>query len=392
MEKCSFILNPYCKKNPEPGNYKYYNEKTIEFHRSFEEYRPTPLIPLKELAKNLGVKEIIVKDESQRFGLNAFKILGASYAVFMLVKKMWKTRYDFEININNFWEIVNTNQISDITLCTATDGNHGRAVAWLAKKLGLNCFIYVPHNTVQARIDAIKEEGATVRIIEGDYDRAVDFAANDARIKGWQVISDTSYTGYTEIPGWIMTGYSTMFKEIDDALPGLNIEKPDIVFFQTGVGSLACAGTSYFVKKYKAERPELICLEPLSAACMLESIYNCEVTKARGRQNSIMAGLNCGMPSIIAWPAIRDGINFFLSIPDLYTRVAMRSLYITRGADQRIIAGESGAAGLAGLLALINAPELAESKQKLGIGENSIVLIINTEGNTDPVSYNNIIG
>ena len=340
-----------------------------KFHETLPGYAPTPLHALPALARELGVGAIWVKDEGQRFGLNAFKGLGASYAIH---------RY-----------LAAHPPKGKLTFATATDGNHGRAVAWSAKRLGHDAVIYVPRNTVAARIEAIRGEGARCEVIDGNYDETVKRAAADAAKHGWQVISDTSWQGYTEIPAWIMSGYATLFRESITQLAGT---VPTSIFLQAGVGGMAIAGLA--VAAPLTPRPKLICVEPLDADCLAESAATSDgrIAEAKGKQDSIMAGLNCGTPSLLAWPALRAGLDGFLAVDDGWAADAMRRLARPQAGDPKIVAGESGAAGLAGLLALCKEPALAGARKALGLDGSARVLLINTEGDTDPVNYERIVG
>lgn len=357
-----FRRNPFLA-NPFPRDLLAAKGDARAFHRTLPGYAPSPLVDLAPLAKELGVGKLLLKDESKRFGLNAFKGLGASYAIHRVMQANPGTKS---------W-----------TFATATDGNHGRAVAWSAKRLGQKAVIYVPANTVPARIDAIKGEGAEVVVVNGTYDETVTRAASEAKTKGWQVISDTAWPGYMEIPGWIMSGYSTIFEEAGEQHAG----GFDAVFLQAGVGGLAYAGVMYAVAT--AKKPKLISVEPTDADCLLESILSKDgsIQIAKGKQNSIMAGLNCGTPSLLAWPAIRAAVDFFLAVDDSWAEDAMRRL-----AKASVVSGESGAAGLAGLLALALDPALAQERAALPLGKESTVLLISTEGDTDPVNYRRIVG
>jgi diaminopropionate ammonia-lyase len=211
-------------------------------------------------------------------------------------------------------------------------------------------------------------------------------AAGDAAKNGWQVISDTAYEGYTEIPRWIMEGYSTIFAETDEQ----GAAQPTAVFLQAGVGGLACAGALHYLRR-PGTPPKQISVEPTDADCLLESICSPDgsIRVAKGKQDSIMAGLNCGTPSLLAWPVIRARMHYFLAVDDDYARDAMRKL---AAGTPKLVSGESGAAGLAGLLALCTNPALAAERQKLGLGANAQVLLVSTEGDTDPVSYKKIVG
>ena len=272
-----------------------------------------------------------------------------------------------------------------MTFTAATDGNHGRAVAWTARMLGQRAVIFMPDDTVPARIGHIEGEGAEVRLVSGTFDDCVRECADEANAQGWQVIADTAYVGYLEIPGAIMTGYSTIFCEIDAQL-----DAPlDAVFLPAGVGGLAGAGTAHHVLTRGSQRPSLVCVEPEDAACFLESIERGDgrPVRARGALRSIMAGLNCGQPSLLAWPLLRDGVDLFLAIEDRWAEEAMRA-YHRHG----VVAGESGAAALAGLLALGEESSLRGAYDHLDLTPESRVLVLNTEGATDPEGYRRVVG
>jgi diaminopropionate ammonia-lyase len=338
------------------------------FHRTLPGFAETPLVELPRLAGELGIGELWVKDESKRCGLNAFKVLGASYAIHRLLK---------------------SGAAGPSTFATATDGNHGRAVAWSARRLGRKAVIFVPRNTVAARIEAIRKDGAEVVVVDGTYDEAVRRAAADSERHGWQVISDTAYPGYTEIPGWIMEGYTTLFEETVRKLAAARRREPTVVVLQAGVGGLACAGTLFYWRR--GRRPTLLCVEPTDADCLRESIASPEgeIREAKGKQESIMAGLNCGTPSLLAWPVIRAGMHGFLAIDDDYARSAMCKFAV---GEPQVISGESGATGLGALLAFASEQELSEARSALKLGPDARVLVINTEGATDPASYRRIVG
>ena len=363
----------------------------ITLHKSLPGYEPTPLVSLPSLADFLGVGEILVKDESYRFGLKAFKVLGASYAIYKYFKQLFEQMTGCLFTIENFNESYIKEHTSPVPLCTATDGNHGRGVAHVANLLGLKAYIYMPKGTVQARIDNIVNEGAGVIIVNGDYDEAVERVKIDAENHGWQIISDTAWEGYTEIPFWIQEGYATMFLEINQQLKEMGKNQPGIVFVPGGVGALAAATmTFYSTPSNNAQR---VCVEPTEAACLLEAVklHHGEPKKTTGKLNSIMAGLNCGLPSITAWPIIRDRMDYFMTIEDEYAIKAMRQYYYPVGDDPRIISGESGASGLGALLALIESDILEHARKLLNIGRDSRILLLNTEGDTDPENFKRVV-
>ncbi len=376
MERYRYCKNPFVVDGPLAPEWALPPDDVQAFHRSLPGYQPTPLLELPALARELGLGAVLVKDEAQRFGLNAFKVLGASYAMHRFMAKSSAGA-----------------RPGSLTFATATDGNHGRAVAWSARRLGHKAVIFVPHNTVPARIESIRGEGAEVVVVAGTYDETVRRAAADAAQHGWQVISDTAYPGYVEIPRWIMEGYGTLFAETTAELAARGQAPPDVVFLQAGVGGLACAGTIAY-RRAGGRVPTLVSVEPTDADCLLESIASPDgaLREARGKQNSIMAGLNCGTPSLLAWPVLRAGMHGFLAVEDGFAEDAMRRLAAGAGGDPRIVSGESGAAGLAGLLALVREPGLTDARRELGLGPAARVLLINTEGDTDPVNYRHIVG
>ncbi len=346
----------------------------LAFHRSLPGYRLTPLLALPALAAELGLGALWVKDEGQRFGLNAFKALGASWAIHRWMRAHADGR--------------------PATFATATDGNHGRAVAWTARTLGQKAVIFLPRNTAPARIAAIRGEGAEVVVVDGTYDDAVGRVAAESAAAGWHVISDTAYPGYLEIPRWIMAGYETIFVETGEQLEAAAARGPTVVLVQAGIGGLACAGVCFYARRSGMPRPRIAAVEPTDADCLLESITapGGEIRKARGAQGSIMAGLNCGTPSPAAWPTLRAGIDLFLAVDDGFAEEAMRRLAAGGGGDPRVVAGESGAAGLAGLLTLCREPGLGTAREALGLGPESRILIVNTECATDPSGYRRIVG
>jgi diaminopropionate ammonia-lyase len=306
------------------------------FHQSMDVYRPTPLTACPRAASILGIGSLHVKDESARFGLNAFKALGASWAMSRTPSRAFST---------------------------ATDGNHGRAVAWMARRMGSAAHVFVPRNTPIPRRLLIEREGAQLRVVDGTYDDAVRACAEESAAQDWQVIADTGYPGYLEIPQLVVDGYSTLFAEYAEQ----ETEPPDLVCIQGGVGGLLSAA----VKHFGGAPPKLIAVEPLDADCLLESISSADgqPRPARGRQNSIMQGLNCGEVSLTACPAVRAGVDLFVAIEDALAIEAMELI-------APINFGESGAAGVAGLIAVCREPEL---RQSLGIGPHTRVFAINTE-------------
>lgn len=353
------------------------------FHARLPGYAPTPLVAAPALAARLGVGQVWVKDESSRLGLPAFKILGASWAVYRALAARlggaigpWGALDELRANLA---------PLGPLTLVAATDGNHGRAVARMARLLGYAAHILVPDDMAQARIDAIAGEGAVVTSIDGTYDAAVARSA-DLASATHLVISDTSWPGYEDVPRWVIDGYSTILWEVDDALAASGRPAPDLVLAQMGVGAFASAVVRHYRRPGLVALPRLVGVEPDTAACVLASLRAGALTEVPGPHPSIMAGLNCGLPSLIAWPTLRDGLDAALAIPDDAARQAMRDL-----ATAGIVAGETGAAGLGGLTALLTGPDAAAHRAQLGLTPETSVLLFSTEGATDPGAYAEIV-
>ncbi len=386
-----FLINPLRRdvpdwSAPELAYLQRIRDKAqLPLHRSLPGYAPTPLAALPDLAAELGLGRVLVKDEGGRFGIQAFKGLGASFAVDSVLRRRWRDVAGDEPAPASFTDPVARERLGAITFTAATDGNHGRAVAWTARRLGQQAVIFMPADTAAARIRHIEAEGAAVRLIEGTFDDCVRACAQTAEREGWQVIADTAYPGYMEVPGDIMTGYSTIFAEIEQQLD----TPPDVVLLPAGVGGLAGAGAAHYTLTHGAERPRLVCVEPVDSACFIESLEVGDGLPhaASGRQQSLMAGLNCGEPSLLAWPVVRDAVDVLLAIEDHWAEEAMR-VHWRCG----IVSGESGAATLAGLLALLRDPDLEPARRSLGLGPRTSVLVINTESDTDPENWARVTG
>ncbi len=352
-------------------------------------YSETPLVPLDGLALELGAGRLMVKDESYRFGLNAFKALGSAYAMYKFITRQLSGGSSADKRAGQFY-LNPPIEPGEFTFCTATDGNHGRGVAWVARLLKQKAIIYLPEETAPSRIENIKAEGAEVIAVSGSYDSAVDRCREDAERNGWSIIADTGWTGYEQIPRWIQAGYLTMFEEVQRQWS----ERPDVVFIQSGVGALAATAAWYYHRAYPEPPPKLICVEPLTADCCLQSIKSEEGEPMTIDDNpsSIMAGLNCGTPSPVAWPFIKQGYAMFAAITDRAGREAMRTFYHPKGGDPRIVSGESGAAGLAALMTIMSDPAFKDAREFLKLDKDSRVLLINTEGDTDPEGFRVIVG
>ena len=365
-------------------------EKARVFHKSFPQYSETPLANLKEMAKFLGLEKVCIKDESDRFGLNAFKVLGGSYAIarhiadelgrdITTVDYKYLTSDDLKKDLGNI-----------VTFFSATDGNHGRGVAWAANKLGQKCVIYMPKGSTQYRLNAIKAENAEATIEEYNYDDCVrKAAAESAKRPHSVVIQDTAWEGYEKIPSWIMQGYGTMALESSEQFG----ERPTHIFIQAGVGSLAGGIVGFFTNKYKDNPPIMVVVETSVADCLYKSaVKNTgETVIVGGEMDSIMAGLCCGEPNITSWDILRNHVSCFVSADDNVTRLGMRMLSAPIKGDPQVVSGESGAVPFGVLVSIMKDPKYSDLKIKLKLDANSKVLLFSTEGNTDPERYENII-
>jgi len=354
---------------------------------SWPGYRPTELRRLDGLASAAGVRSILYKDEGARFGLGSFKALGGAYAVASFLQGAVAARTGCRPSTAMLAAGKLQAVTSNITVTCATDGNHGRSVAWGARKFGCRCVIYVHPGVSKGRRDAIASYGAEIKVVSGTYDEAVRQAADDAARNGWQVVSDTSYEGYTDIPRDVMQGYGVIMDEVIDQLSDGNI--PSHVFVQGGVGGLAASICSYLWERFDETAPLLFVVEPEKARCLLLSAEAGRPTADHGALDTIMAGLACGEVSVLAWSVLDEGADGFISIQDETAAETMRILAEGRFGDGPVVAGESAVAGLAAMLLAADDPA---SRRLLKLDENSVVLVIGTEGATDPAVYRSIVG
>ncbi len=359
-----------------------------KFHRSFPNYSPTPLARLSRLAQRFELADLWVKDESQRFGLNAFKVLGASYAIAHVIAQKSRKPGN-ELSFALFQQASVRAHLHETTLVTATDGNHGRAVAWAAQQLGCKAVVYMPRDTASARVAAVAGHGARALKIDGSYDDAVHLAAQHAEQHGWILVQDTAWPGYEEIPTRIMQGYLTILHEACEQMAG---ETPTHVFLQCGVGSFASALLSYSVELWGEQRPIFVVVEPAVCACYYQAMreYDGRPKTIKSYPQTLMAGLSCGEPSSLAWPLLRDYADVFAACEDKVTQRGMRILGNPLAGDDRVISGESGAVTL-GLLAYVcESPEYRNMRAALQLNSASKILLISTEGDTDPINYRKI--
>jgi diaminopropionate ammonia-lyase len=352
---------------------------------SWPGYRPTPLRSLAGLARTAQVGDIFYKDEAERFGLGSFKALGGAYAVFRLLQQEFLQAKQSRISSADLTSGRHAALTANITVTCATDGNHGRSVAWGARTFGCRCVIYVHETVSDGRCTAIAAYGAEVRRVKGTYDDAVRQAAHDAASEGWHVVSDTSYEGYTDVPRDVMQGYSLMVEEALVQAP----RRPSHVFVQGGVGGLAAGVCSYLWERFGAARPRFVVVEPSKADCLYRSAVAGRPTPAEGALDTIMAGLACGEVSVLAWRILQPGSDCFMTIEDSAAADCMRLLADGAHGDAPGVSGESAVAGLAGFLL---ASRDGNARRRLDLRHDSSILVFGTEGATDREVYTRIVG
>ena len=390
-EKIKWVLNRMPKSDDKylgvmsTGNV----EKAQTFHRSFPQYAVTPLARLDGMAAHLGLGSLCVKDESYRFGLNAFKVLGGSFAMARYIagelgRDVSELSYDY-LTSPDF-----RRDFGQATFFTATDGNHGRGVAWAANKLGQKAVVHMPKGSAKSRFDNIAREGAQVTIEEVNYDDCVRMAAAEAaQTEHGVVVQDTAWEGYEEIPSWIMQGYGTIAAEAAQQLG----EKPTHVLVQAGVGSLAGAVVGYFANLYPSDPPKFIVMEARAADCLYQGALagDGRPRMVGGDLQTIMAGLACGEPNTISWDILRNHADAFVSCPDWVSAKGMRMLAAPLKGDPAVTSGESGAVGMGLISTLMQDESVQELREALGLNETSRVLLFSTEGDTDPDKYRSIV-
>lgn len=371
MSLLELVVNPHAGRNELPACYTPETFSAIRtFHKTLPGYAPTPLVPLPALAKALGLKGIYLKDESKRFGLKAFKALGASWAIHQL--------FD--------------GQTAEHPLTvTATDGNHGKGMAWSTHLLGGHAVVFMPAGTVSSRVEAIRAIGDTqVTVTDQNYDGTVAMAATYAKEHHGFLVQDTSFAGYEDVPQDITLGYSTMAAEALEQLAALGAGAPTHTFLQAGVGSMAGGVAAYLAKTCQTP-PAMAVVEAWEAACVLESIRQNRLVSIPGHTHTSMAGLNCGTPNPQIMPVLREWATYYLRCQDEVTFRAMRRLAHPDPGESAVVSGESGASGLGCLMALMERPELAGARDTMGLNQDSVVLLFSTEGDTDPEHYQAVL-
>ena len=367
--------------------------KARKFHESFPQYSVTPLAQLKGMAEYLGLGSLFVKDESYRFGLNAFKVLGGSFAMARYIAGQLGKDVS-EVDYNYLTGDKLKEEFGQATFFTATDGNHGRGVAWAANRLGQKAVVLMPKGSVQSRFNNIAKEGAQVSIEEVNYDECVRRAnAMAEKTEHGVMVQDTAWEGYEDIPAWIMQGYGTMASEAAQQLKEAGVDRPTHIFIQAGVGSLAGAVQGYFANLFHDCEPTVVVMEAQAADCLYQGAKagDGDIRIVDGDLSTIMAGLACGEPNIISWDILKNHSAFFVSCPDWVSAKGMRMLGAPVKGDPQVISGESGAVGMGLIATLMTEPEYAELKQAIGLDENSRVLMFSTEGDTDPENYRKIV-
>lgn len=367
--------------------------KARAFHKSFPQYTVTPLARLDNLAARLGLNSLCVKDESYRFGLNAFKVLGGSFAMASYIAD--ETGRDVS---DMTYDYLTSDELArdfgQATFFTATDGNHGLGVAWAAKRLGQKAVVHMPKGSTKPRFDNIAAEGATVTIEEVNYDECVRMAAAEAdACERGVIVQDTAWEGYEKIPSWIMEGYGTMASEAAEQLREAAINRPTHVFVQAGVGSLAGAVVGYFANLYPDNPPTFVVMEATNAACLYKGAVAAdgEPRIVTGDMPTIMAGLCCGEPNTLGWDILRNHVTAFVACPDWVAARGMRILGAPEKGDPRVISGESGAVGAGLISTLMTDDSYAELRDLIGLDKTSNVLMFSTEGDTDPEHYRKVV-
>ena len=361
------------------------------FHAGFPQYTPTPLVNLPALSSYMGLGSIRVKDESHRFGLNAFKVLGASYAMGRYLAERLGKSVD-QISPLELCSAEVNEALGPITFVSATDGNHGRAVAWTAQQFGKKAVIYMPKGSDPARLASIRSHGAEASITDFNYDDAVRLAWKMACEKGWIMVQDTAWEGYEDIPTWIIQGYATLAVEALAQWRAEEMFEPTHVFLQAGVGSFATGVLAYMASELGDKLPKVVIVEPHAADCIYQSAV-AEDGKPHivtGDLSTLMAGLACGEPCTVGWPILRDYAAAYVSCPDYTAANGMRLLAAPRGKDQPVIAGESGAAPLGALDYIMHHSDAESLRGALKLDHTARVLLISTEGDTSPKTWQNI--
>ena len=365
-------------------------QKIYKYHKSYPMYEETPFLELKNLSNKVGVKNILIKDESYRFNLNAFKVLGASYAIGKIIADKLNT----DINDLTFSKLTSDEvikKLGNMTFITATDGNHGRGVAWTANKLKQKAIVLMPKGSSKERVKNIEKEGALVKVLDVNYDDTVREANRLAEENGYIMVQDTAWDGYEDIPKWIMQGYTTLAWEMYLDLQRKKI-KPTHIFLQAGVGSFAAAITGFFSNVYKnADKPIITIIEPETVNCIYESAKKNKKVSITGNYKTIMAGLSCGEPNAFALNVLLDYCENFIAASDDLAAFGMRVLGNPYKSDKKVVSGESGAAPFGVISKILMDENYEKLREKLSINKDSNLVFVSTEGDTDEKNYLDIV-
>lgn len=389
-KNCKFI-------EAELGEYKYCDfltkenaKKAEKFILTLEGYEPTPLVSLDALAARFGVQKVYVKDESKRMGLNAFKCVGVLYGVARLICD----RFDLDIETTSFDDLMApelNSKIRELIFIAATDGNHGKGLSWILNKLGCKCHIYMPKNSTDARVKAIENYGATVTVTDGNYDETLRIVIDEAAENDWIHVQDQAWEGYTKVTNLISEGYTLIADEALCQMQEDGSAQPTHIILQAGAGSFAFGILGYYANVFKENKPYMVLAEPENADCYYQSVTNGEYTVVTGELETIMAGLSVGEANFVAWETLSTIVEGYASCSDSISARGMRILSSPLGDDTRIISGESGALGFGLLSMLCQSNDFEDIKNQMKIDENSVVLLISTEGDTDPKVYEDVI-
>lgn len=361
------------------------------FHSTFAEYAPTPLTALPALAADFGLKNVLIKDESYRFGLNAFKVVGGAYAIGKyLAQRLDRPVSEISRELLASPEI--KQELGDITFITTTDGNHGRGLAWTARQLGFKCIVYMPKGSEQSRVDHILAEGAQCTVTDLNYDDAVRMTWKIAQEMGYVMVQDTAWDEYEEIPTWIMQGYMTLASEVLEQARAMGVTFTHC-FLQAGVGAYAGGVVGHLKAMLGDDAPKCIIVEPHTSNCLYRSAKagDGKPHAVTGELHTLMAGLACGEPNTVSWKILHDYVDAFISCPDYLAANGMRILAAPLRGDTPIVSGESGAVGTGIVQWLMQHPSAEAQRDQLGLGKDSTVLLISTEGDTAPDVYRNVV-
>lgn len=357
------------------------------YAKTLKQYEPTPLVELSELAKDMGVKSVFAKDESYRMGLNAFKSIGVVYGVSKVLCKHLGVEIN-DIDFDYFLKPEVNERIKDIVLIAATDGNHGKGLAYAAHLIGCKCYIYMPSQTVPARVEAIEKLGATVTVTPHNYDDTLKLVIEKAAEMGWCHVQDQAWEGYTETTNFISQGYTVIADEIREQL---GETKPTHIILQAGAGSFALGVLAYYSALLADNKPHMTIVESDTAGCYFQSALEKKFTTVDGDLATIMAGLAVGEPNVFAYTVIKDIVDYYITCPNEFSATGMRIFANPLKGDTKIISGESGAVCLGMAHSICTMDAFKEVREEMKITKDSVILVVNTEGDTDPEIYREIV-